>query len=157
MPETITPFLWFDTEAEEAANFYISVFPNSRITQIVNRTKAVPVDAGEVLTVAFELDGRAYMALNGGPTYKFNEAVSLMVHCDSQAEIDRYWNALSDGGETRVCGWLKDRYGLSWQVVPKLLPELLRGSDPARTDRVLAAIMDMTKLDIAGLQAAYDG
>jgi predicted 3-demethylubiquinone-9 3-methyltransferase (glyoxalase superfamily) len=146
----ITPFLWFDREAEDAAKFYVSLFPNSRIDKIVRRNDAVPVDAGEVLTVAFELDGKSFTALNGGPMFKFTEAVSFVVHCKDQAEIDRYWDGLCAGGEGQ-CGWLKDKYGLSWQIVPETLPGLLTGP---RAKEVMAAIMTMKKLDIAKLQAA---
>jgi predicted 3-demethylubiquinone-9 3-methyltransferase (glyoxalase superfamily) len=153
MPD-VTPFLWFDDQAEKAAEFYISVFPNSRITKRVRRTKSVPVDAGVILTVALELDGKCCTALNGGPYFKLREAFSFVVHCKDQAEIDYYWNALTaDSGEPGRCSWLKDRFGLSWQIVPKMLPELLAGD---RADRVMAAIMAMTKLDISTLEAAAD-
>jgi predicted 3-demethylubiquinone-9 3-methyltransferase (glyoxalase superfamily) len=126
----ITPFLWFDAQAEEAAKFYVSIFPNSKITRIARRMEAAPANASNVLTVDFELDGKRYLALNGGPDNKFTEAVSLMVHCKTQDEIDRYWSALTvDGGEEGVCGWLKDKYGLSWQVVPEVVTELLYPSE----------------------------
>ena len=138
MPD-ITPFLWFDGQAHEAAKFYVSVFPNSKITQVVRRTEAVPVDAGEVLTVAFELDGKPVTALNGGPHFKLSEAFSFVVHCKDQAEIDYYWNALNAEGEGQ-CGWLKDKFGLSWQIVPEALPELLSGGN---ANAVMAAIMPM--------------
>lgn len=150
MPD-ITPFLWFDTEAEAAARFYVALFSNSRITGIVRRNDAVPVDAGDVLTVAFELDGRKFVALNGGPYFRFTEAVSFVITCGSQAELDRYWDALIDGGEAQQCGWLKDRFGLSWQVVPEGLPALLSGPGAAR---VTAALLEMTKLDMRTLEAA---
>lgn len=150
MPD-ITPFLWFDTQAEAAARFYVSLFPQSRIIRIIERTASVPVDAGEVLTVAFELDRKPFVALNGGPFHKFTEAVSFAIHCATQDEIDRYWHGLGAGGTPGQCGWLKDRFGLAWQVVPDTLPALLSG--PA-ADRVMAALLTMTKLDIAVLQAA---
>lgn len=150
MPD-ITPFLWFDTEAEAAARFYVSLFPNSRITGMVARNGAVPVDAGAVLTVAFELDGRRFTALNGGPHFRFGEAVSFVITCASQEEIDRYWERLSEGGVEQQCGWLKDRFGLSWQVVPAGLAALLSGPG---AERVTAALLEMTKLDIRKLTAA---
>ncbi|HUC18561.1 MAG TPA: VOC family protein [Acetobacteraceae bacterium] len=150
MPD-ITPFLWFNTEAEEAARFYVSLFPHSKITRIVERTEAVPVRGGKVLTVSFELGDKPFTALNGGPHHKFTEAVSFVVHCKTQDEIDRYWNALVDGGMPGQCGWLKDRFGLSWQIVPEMLPELMSG--PA-ADRVIAAILPMSKLDIETLRIA---
>src|SRR5262249_23266673 len=150
----ITPFLWFDREAEEAAEFYVSIFPNSKINRIAHRTDAAP-DNGDVLVVDFELDGQRYLALNGGPQYRFNEAVSLMVHCKTQDEIDHYWSALAaDGGEEVVCGWLKDKYGLFWQIVPEVVIELLAGADRARANRVMAAVMKMKKLDLAQLEQA---
>jgi predicted 3-demethylubiquinone-9 3-methyltransferase (glyoxalase superfamily) len=150
----ITPFLWFNAEAEDAANFYVSIFPNSKINRIARRTDAVPGPT-DVLTVDFELDGKRYLALNGGPRYEFNEAVSLMVHCNTQDEIDRYWSALTaDGGEEGVCGWLKDRYGLFWQIVPEVVTELLAGADRAKASRVMAAVMKMKKLDLAQIERA---
>ena len=144
MPD-ITPFLWFDKEAEEAAEFYVSVFPNSKIAKRVRRA-----GESETLTVAFELDGKPFTALNGGPMFQFTEAVSFVVHCKDQAEIDRYWAALCVQGEGQ-CGWAKDKFGLSWQIVPECLPELLNG--PGAKD-VMAALMPMKKLDIATLEAA---
>jgi predicted 3-demethylubiquinone-9 3-methyltransferase (glyoxalase superfamily) len=149
MPD-ITAFLWFDNQAEEAAEFYVSVFPNSKINKVVRRTEAVPANESAVLTVAFELDGKPFTALNGGPVFRFSEAVSFVVHCKDQAEIDHYWNALCAQGEGQ-CGWAKDRYGLSWQIVPECLPELLSGSG---AKDVMAALMPMKKLDIATLEAA---
>ncbi len=149
MPD-ITPFLWFNREAEEAAEFYVSLFPSSKITKRVRRTEVVSVDAGEILTVSFELDGKPFTALNGGPHFKFSEALSFVIHCKDQAEIDYYWNALCIQGEGQ-CGWVKDRYGLSWQIVPTELPELLSGS---KAGKVMAAIMTMKKLDIRALKEA---
>ena len=153
---TITPFLWFDTQAEEAARFYASVFPNSRVTDVVRYGESGPGPAGSVMTVRFQLDGSDFVALNGGPMYRFTEAVSFVVDCKSQEEVDYYWAALTDGGEEGQCGWLKDRYGLSWQVVPDVLPRLLDGADRGRAQRVLDALMGMTKLDIRALEAAAE-
>jgi predicted 3-demethylubiquinone-9 3-methyltransferase (glyoxalase superfamily) len=159
--QKITPCLWFDTQAEEAATFYISVFPNSRINQISRYTEAGHdmhgKKAGSVLTVEFELDGQTFTALNGGPQFKFNEAVSFQIMCASQDEIDRYWSRLCDGGKESVCGWLKDRYGLSWQVVPSELLHMLTDTDRVRADRVLTALMKMKKFDVAALKRAYAG
>ncbi len=156
MPK-ITPFLWFDSAAEEAARFYVSVFPNSRIGAIAHYGAAGPGPAGSVMTVEFELDGKSFVALNGGPIFKFTEAVSFVVDCASQDEVDAYWEKLSDGGQPGPCGWLKDRYGLSWQIVPTALPALLTDPDPARGQRVMAAMLQMQKLDIAALEAAAAG
>jgi len=154
MPD-ITPFLWFDNQAEEAARFYVSIFPNSKITKIARRTGAEVANESDVLTVDFELDGKRYLALNGGPRYKFTEAISLLVSCKTQDEIDRYWAALTaDGGEEVVCGWLKDKYGLVWQIVPEVALELLAGEDRARATRVMAAVRTMKKLDLAQLEQA---
>jgi predicted 3-demethylubiquinone-9 3-methyltransferase (glyoxalase superfamily) len=151
----ITPFLWFDTKAEEAARFYVSIFPNSKITRIGRRTGAEIANGSDVLTVDFELDGKRYLALNGGPQYKFTEALSLLIPCKTQEEIDRYWTALTaDGGEEVVCGWLKDKYGLFWQVVPERALELLAGEDRARATRVMAAVRGMKKLDLEALEQA---
>ena len=153
----ITPFLWFDTQAEEAVRFYVSLFPNSKIGSISRYTEAGPMPAGSAMTVPFELDGMPMTALNGGPMYKFTEAFSLSAACEDQAEIDRLWAALADGGEPGPCGWLKDRYGLSWQIVPKQMPELVGGSDPEKARRAMEAMFKMTKLDIAALEAARAG
>lgn len=153
----ITPCLWFDTEAEEAARFYCSVFPNSEIREISRYTDAGPREKGLVLTVAFSLDGQPYTALNGGPEFHFSEAVSLMVRCSDQAEVDRYWAALSAGGEEGPCGWLKDRFGLSWQIVPARLEELTADPDEGRRDRAIRAMLQMKKLDIAAIEQAAAG
>ena len=151
----VTPFLWFDTEAEEAANFYVSLFPNSRITNVTRYGNAGPGPAGSVMTISFEIDGMPVTALNGGPIYKFSEAVSLSVSCDNQDEVDRYWNALtSNGGQEGPCAWLKDRYGFSWQIVPKALPRLLGSSDPAKSQAAMQAMMKMKKIIIADLEKA---
>ncbi|WP_340559064.1 VOC family protein [Streptomyces sp. GSL17-111] len=153
----ITPNLWFDTQGKEAAEFYCSVFPNSRITDVAYYGEAGPRPAGTVLTVDFELDGQRYVALNGGPEFTFDEAISLSIDCADQEEVDHYWTKLSEGGEEGPCGWLKDRYGLSWQVVPRRLEELLADPDRARADRAMTAMLGMKKLDVAALEAAADG
>ncbi|NKX50396.1 VOC family protein, partial [Arthrobacter deserti] len=145
------------TEAEEAAEFYTSVFDNSRILEVTRYGPDGPGPEGRVITVSFELVGREYVALNGGPQSAFTEAVSFQVPCTSQDEVDKYWTALSDGGEEGRCGWVKDRFGLSWQVMPTVLPELLGGQDTARSQRAMQAMLQMKKLDIAALQRAYDG
>ncbi len=154
--QKIVPNLWFDTEAEDAANFYCSVFPNSRIVSVAHYTEAGPREAGMVMVVEFELDGQRFMALNGGPEFTFSEAVSFMVACESQEEVDELWDKLAEGGEEGPCGWLKDRYGLSWQIVPTALPEMLQDPDPAKAERVMAAMLQMKKIEISGLRAAYD-
>jgi predicted 3-demethylubiquinone-9 3-methyltransferase (glyoxalase superfamily) len=160
--QTIWPCLWFDGRAEEAAKFYISIFPNSRIVDTSYYGNAGNdvhgQKAGSVMTVTFELDGQRFMALNGGPQFKFDEAVSFQVFCDTQAEIDRYWRELTaGGGQEGPCGWLKDKFGLSWQVVPSVIPKLIAGGDQAKADRAMGEIMKMKKLDIARLEAAYEG
>ncbi|NEA53727.1 VOC family protein [Streptomyces sp. SID13666] len=152
----ITPNLWFDTEGKEAAEFYVSVFPNSEITSITHYNDAGPRPAGTVLTVAFVLDGQEYIAINGGPEFTFTEAVSLMINCADQKEIDHYWSKLSEGGEEGPCGWLKDKYGLSWQVVPAGMDELLNDADPGRAQRAMSAVLGMKKLDVAAIYAAAD-
>ena len=155
MPKTITPCLWFDTEGEQAAELYTSVFPNSRITDVSHYGEAGPREAGTVMTVQFELDGQPFVALNGGPAhYGFSEAISFQVSCDSQEEVDEYWSRLSEGGEEGPCGWLKDRFGLSWQIVPNALPRLLTQSDPDAAQRVMAAMLQMKKIEIAELEEA---
>jgi predicted 3-demethylubiquinone-9 3-methyltransferase (glyoxalase superfamily) len=156
MPK-ITPNLWFDTEGHEAAEFYVSVFPNSKITNVSHYGDAGPRPAGTVLTVDFVLDGQELTAINGGPQFKFDEAVSMLINCADQDEVDYYWDKLSEGGEESQCGWLKDKYGLSWQVVPPGMAEMLGGPDPARGQRAMKAMFGMKKLDIAALRAAYDG
>jgi predicted 3-demethylubiquinone-9 3-methyltransferase (glyoxalase superfamily) len=152
----ITPWLWFDTEAEEAAKFYTSVFPNSKIGEISRYGSAGPRPEGMVLTVAFELEGQDFVALNGGPDFKFNEAVSFLVDCEGQDEVDRYWETLSEGGEKGPCGWLKDRFGLSWQIVPRRLEELLSDPDRERSQRVMAAMLKMGKIEIDELERAAE-
>lgn len=157
--QKITPFLWFNDQAEEAAKFYASVFKRSKILNVTrypedaaNRSSR---PAGSVMTVVFEMEGQRFIALNGGPYFKFTEAVSFVVHCKTQAEVDRFWKKLSAGGKAGPCGWLKDKYGLSWQIVPAILGELLSSKDAARTRRVMQAILQMRKLDIKALKRAY--
>ncbi|MFF8958095.1 VOC family protein [Streptomyces sp. NPDC014894] len=153
---TITPNLWFDTQGEEAATFYVSVFPNSGITNVSHYGEAGPRPAGTVLTVDFVLDGQPYTAINGGPEFTFTEAISLQIDCADQTEVDHYWTKLSEGGEEGPCGWLKDRYGLSWQVVPAALGELLGDPDQGRAQRAMRAMLGMKKLDVARLREAAD-
>jgi len=150
----ITPCLWFDTEGEEAASFYTSVVKNSRILDITRYGEAGPRDAGTVMTVTFELDGQKFVALNGGPDFTFSEAISFQIECHSQEEVDEYWSRLSEGGEEGPCGWLKDRFGVSWQIVPVRLLELVNDSDPETSQRVMAAMLQMRKIDIAALEQA---
>ena len=152
----ITPNLWFDTESVEAAEFYVSVFPNSEIRNVSYYGEAGPRPAGTVLTVDFVLDGQEYTAINGGPEFTFDEAISLLINCADQDEVDYYWTKLSEGGEEGPCGWLKDRFGLSWQVVPAALGELASDPDPAKSQAVIKAMLGMRKLVVADLQAAYD-
>jgi predicted 3-demethylubiquinone-9 3-methyltransferase (glyoxalase superfamily) len=152
----ITPCLWFDTEGEEAATFYTEIFDNSRILHVTHYGEAGPRPAGTVMTVDFELDGQPLVALNGGPEFPFTEAVSFQVSCDSQEEVDRFWARLSEGGEEGPCGWLKDRFGLSWQIIPTVLNELVRDPDPARSQRAIEAMLGMKKLDVEALQQAAD-
>ena len=155
--QLITPFLWFDKEAEEAAKFYCSIFPKSKITQITRYGEAGPGPLGSVMTVEFVLNGLQFVALNAGPTYKFTEAISFVVNVRTQKELDYYWSKLSARGEKVACGWLKDKYGLSWQITPIVLMEMLAGRDANKTNRAMKAMMEMVKLDIKKLQAAYNG
>ncbi len=157
MQQRITPFLWFDTEAEEAARYYTSVFERSRVISVSHYNEAGPRPAGMVMTVEFELDGQRFLALNGGPEFRFDEAVSFMIHCETQDEVDRYWDLLSTGGEEGPCGWLKDRFGLSWQVVPDGMAELFLDPDPERAQRAMQAMLGMKKLDIGAIRSAADG
>ena len=154
---TITPFLWFDKEAEEAAKFYVSIFKNSKLGAISRYGEAGPGPKGSVMVAEFELDGQRFSALNGGPIFHFTEAVSFSVNCETQSEIDYYWSKLTEGGKEVQCGWLKDKFGLSWQIVPSALGRLMSDPDPAKSRRVAEAMFKMVKLDIAKLQAAYDG
>ena len=151
---TITPCLWFDNQGEEAATFYTSLFPNSRITDVARYGEAGPGTAGTVMTVDFELDGRPFLALNGGPMFTFNEAVSFQVPCKDQDEVDFFWEKLSDGGAKGQCGWLSDRFGLAWQIVPTMLTKLLSDPDREKAERVMVAMLEMTKPDIAALEQA---
>lgn len=153
MPK-LTPCLWFDTQAEEAAQLYVSVFPGSKITHVSHYGEAGPRPAGTVMTVSFELDGQPFLALNGGPEFTFDEAISFQVDCADQEEVDHYWSALSKGGEEGPCGWLKDRFGLSWQIVPRRLPELLADLDPGRSQRAMRAMLAMKKIEIEELERA---
>ena len=154
--QTIQPCLWFDTQALEAAEYYVSIFKNSKVNQVTYYGENMPMPKGTVLTATFELNGEQFMALNGGPMFQFNEAVSLIVNCDTQEEIDHYWSKLTaDGGQEVQCGWLKDKYGLSWQIGPRKFEEWMK--DPVKGGRMMQAVMQMVKLDIAKLQAAYDG
>jgi len=152
--EKISPFLWFDTQAEEAANFYTSIFKNSKINGITRYGDAGPGPKGSVMTVAFTLNGQDFVALNGGPIFKFNESISFVINCDSQEEIDYYWDNLLQGGTPSQCGWLKDKFGLSWQVVPTILPKLFQSKDPEKSKRVMQAMMKMVKFDIKTLEDA---
>lgn len=155
--QRITPCLWFDDRAEEAAEFYVSVFPDSKITDIVRYGEAGPGEPGTVMTVVFTLNGQQYVGLNGGPIFSFDEAVSFQIHVEGQEELDRYWAALTEGGEEGQCGWLKDRFGLSWQVTPVRLLELIQDPDSARAQRAMAAMLKMKKIDIAAVEAAAAG
>ena len=164
--QKITPFLWFDTKAEEAANFYVSVFSargkNSKVGSVTRYNeagaKASGMPKGSAMTVSFQLEGQDFTAINGGPHFRFNEAVSFVVHCESQEEVDHYWGKLCEGGDEKAqqCGWLKDKYGLSWQIVPGVLIKLLQDKDPEKSKRVMQAMLQMKKIDIRGLQKAYD-
>jgi len=157
MPQKIVPNLWFDTEAEEAAEFYTSVFESSRIVNVTHYPEGAPREAGMVMTVEFELNGQRFVGINGGPEFKFDEAVSFAIECETQDEIDYFWTQLSEGGEEGPCGWLKDRYGLSWQVAPTGMEELFADPDKGRAERTMKAMLGMRKLDLAALRAAADG
>jgi predicted 3-demethylubiquinone-9 3-methyltransferase (glyoxalase superfamily) len=156
MLQKIIPNLWFDTEAEEAAAFYASIFENSRIVNVTHYTEAGPRPAGMVMTVEFELEGQRFVGINGGPEFKFDEAVSFQINCETQEDVDYYWERLSAGGKEGPCGWLKDKYGLSWQVVPSGMDELFADPDPERAKRAMQAMLKMGKLDIAALRRAAD-
>lgn len=155
--QRITPFLWFDGNAEEAANFYVSIFKDSSIKKVVRYSEAGPGEAGSVMTVQFELEGFKFTALNGMPNFEFNESVSFVVNCESQEEVDYYWEKLTFEGEEQVCGWLKDKYGLSWQVVPVVMVEMMSDPDPEKVKKVTEAMLKMVKLDIDELKQAYEG
>ena len=156
MTQRITPFLWFDHKAEEAANFYVSVFPNSEVTEVSRYGEAGPGVAGSVMVVSFRLDGQEFAALNGGPEFTFSEAVSFVIDCQSQEEVDYYWDRLTDGGQPGPCGWLKDKFGVSWQVNPTVLTAMLQYEDRERAKRVMRSMLQMGKIDIAELKRAYE-
>src|SRR5712671_1118313 len=152
----ITPFLWYDGNAEEAMNFYVSVFRNSKVVSVRRYGKAGPGPEGSVMTGTFQIDGQEFFVLNGGPQYKFTPAISLFVNCETQQEVDELWEKLSAGGRTDRCGWLQDKYGLSWQIIPKALGQMLGDKDPERSKRVMMAMLQMTKIEIEGLKQAYE-
>jgi predicted 3-demethylubiquinone-9 3-methyltransferase (glyoxalase superfamily) len=154
--QKITPFLWFDNQAEEAANFYVSIFKNSKIVTITRYGEAGPGPAGSAMTVVFQLDGQEFIALNGGPQSKFTEAISFSVDCTTQHEVDEFWEKLAEGGVEGQCGWLKDKYGLSWQINPTILGQMLSDPDPQKSKRVMEAMLKMRKIDIQGLKKAYE-
>ena len=155
MPK-VTPFLWFDTQAEEAAKFYTSIFKNSKMGGVARYGDDMPGKAGSVLTASFEIEGVEYTALNGGPNHNFTDAISFVVHCETQEEVDYYWSRLLEGGTPQQCGWLTDRFGVSWQVLPTILPQMLREGDAVKADRVMKALLPMVKFDIAALRRAYE-
>ncbi|HYV04110.1 MAG TPA: VOC family protein [Blastocatellia bacterium] len=155
--QKITPFLWFDNNAEQAVKFYLSIFKDSKILSVTRYGEAGPGPAGTVLTISFQLEGQEFVALNGGPQFPFTEAISLSVNADTQEEVDEFWEKLSEGGEKSRCGWLKDKFGLSWQVNPSILGEMLQDSDPEKAKRVMLAMLQMDKIDIAKIKQAYDG
>jgi predicted 3-demethylubiquinone-9 3-methyltransferase (glyoxalase superfamily) len=154
--QKITPFLWFDSNAEEAMKFYVSIFKNSKIVSVARYGEAGPGPAGSVMTATFQLDGQEFMVLNGGPHFKFTEAISLFVNCETQEEVDELWEKLSAGGQESRCGWLKDKFGLSWQIIPKALGVMLQDKDPEKSKRVMKAMLQMAKIDIKGLKQAYE-
>ena len=154
--QKITPFLWFDDKAEEAANFYVSIFKNSKVGSVTRYGEAGPGPKGTVMIATFQLDGQEFIALNGGPHFKFTEAISFVVNCETQEEVDEFWEKLSEGGEKSRCGWLKDKYGLSWQIVPTVLGELMQDKDPEKSKRVMKAMLQMDKIDIKTLKQAYE-
>ena len=155
--QKINPFLWFDGKAEEAANFYVSVFKESKLVNVARYGDAGPGPKGTAMSATFDLAGQRFIALNGGPQFKFSEAISFLINCETQQEVDELWENLSAGGEKSRCGWLKDKYGLSWQVIPKVLGEMLQDKDPKKSQRVMQAMLQMTKIDIARLKQAHDG
>jgi predicted 3-demethylubiquinone-9 3-methyltransferase (glyoxalase superfamily) len=154
--QKITPYLWFDDNAEEAVNFYVSVFRGAKITSVTRHDDNAPGPMSKVMIITFELEGLEFVALNGGPQFKFTEAISLFVNCGTQAEVDELWDKLSAGGEEQQCGWLKDKYGLSWQIIPQALMDLMQDKDPAKAQRVMEAMLKMIKIDIAALRRAYE-
>ena len=154
--QKITPFLWFDNQAEEAMNFYVSIFKNSKVKTVARYGDAGPGPKGSVMTAVFELNGHEFIALNAGPRFKFTEAISFVVNCDTQEEVDEFWEKLSAGGEIQMCGWLKDKYGLSWQIIPTILGKLMQDKDAKKANRVMNAVLQMKKIDIKTLQQAYE-
>ena len=154
--QKITPFLWFDNKAEEAVNLYVSIFKNSKVLSVARYGDAGPGPKGKVMTAQFQLEGQEFIALNGGPQFQFTEAISFCVNCETQGEVDELWAKLTEGGQESQCGWLKDKYGLSWQIVPTILPKLLKDKDPKKSQRVMQAMLQMKKIDIQALQQAYD-
>ena len=154
--QKITPFLWFDGKAEEAMNFYVSIFKNSKVGSVTRYGEAGPGPKGTVMSATFQLEGQDFFALNGGPQFSFTPAISLFVNCETQQEVDELWEKLSEGGEKERCGWLKDKYGLSWQIVSSILGKMLRDKDPEKSKRVMKAMLQMNKIEIAGLKQAYD-
>ena len=155
--QKITPFLWFDGKAEEATNFYVSIFKNSKITRVSRFGEGGPAPKGTVMSTSFQLEGQDFIALNGGPQFTFTPAISLFVNCETQAEVDELWQKLSEGGKQERCGWLKDKYGLSWQIIPTILGRLLQDPDPVKSKRAMTAMLQMDKIDIQGLQKAHAG
>ncbi len=155
--QKITPFLWFDSNAEEAMNFYVSIFKNSKVLKVTRYGEAGPGPKGTVMSATFQLKGQDFFALNGGPLFSFTPAISFFVNCETQQEVDELWEKLSEGGQKERCGWLKDKYGLSWQIIPSALDEMLGDKDPAKASRVMHAMLQMNKIDIKGLKQAYDG
>lgn len=155
--QKVTPFLWFDNQAEEAANYYVSIFPNSKVGAISRYGESGPGPKGTVMVAEFQLDGQEFTALNGGPQFKFTEAISFVVNCETQEEVDYYWEKLLQGGKEQQCGWLKDKYGLSWQIVPTVFIEMMRDKDTAKTERLMKAVMQMVKPDIATMKRAFEG
>jgi predicted 3-demethylubiquinone-9 3-methyltransferase (glyoxalase superfamily) len=155
--QKVTPFLWFDGKAQEAANFYVSVFKNAKIVSPMRTGGGAPSPEAKIMSVTFEIDGRQFIAFNGGPHFTFSPAISLFVRCETQSEIDELWEKLSEGGEIQRCGWLKDKYGVSWQIIPPILGELLQDKDAEKSKRVMSAMLQMDRIDIAALQKAYDG
>lgn len=155
--QKITPFLWFDNQAEEAMSFYVSLFKNSKVLEVSRYGEGAPVPAGTAMSVSFELDGQPFHGLNGGPMFNFSPAISFFVNCETQAEVDQLWEKLSAGGEKQRCGWLKDKFGISWQIIPSTLSKLLRDKDPAKSRRVMQAMLQMDRIDIEALQRAHGG
>ena len=157
MAQNITPFIWFDNQAEEAMNFYVSIFKDSKVLDVSRYGEAGPGEPGSVMVANFQIEGQEFSAINGGPHFKLTPAISFMVSCETQEEVDKLWDALLEGGEAMQCGWVTDRFGVTWQIIPRILSQLLQDPDPEKSGRVMKAMMEMVKLDISGLQKAYDG